>query len=68
MKNIMVNNSKIDLIPVTQIQTLNLDDQMILLRACSLTKYRNKIFAKIAQKFFFLQKSPITPREEANIE
>ena len=49
----MVNNSKIDLIPVTQIQTLNLDDQMILLSACSLTKYWNKIFAKIAQKFFF---------------
>ena len=49
----MVNNNKMEVIPVSQIQTQNLDDQMILLRACSLTKNWKKIFAKIAQKFLF---------------
>ena len=49
----MVNNNKTELISATQIETQNLDDQMILLRACSLTKNWKKIFAKIAQKFLF---------------
>ena len=49
----MVNNNKMELIQVTQIQTQNLDDQIILSRACSLTKNWKKIFSKIAQKFVF---------------
>ena len=70
MKNIIVNNNTMELIPVTRIQTPNLDDQMILLRACNLTKNGKKYFAKIAQKFLFCKnflKSPRTPCEEANI-
>ena len=46
-----------ELIPVTRIQTPNLDDQMILLRACNLTKNGKKYFAKIAQKFLFCKDS-----------
>ena len=59
----MVNNNKMKFIPVTQIQTPNLDDQMILLRACSLTKNWKKSFVNI----FILQKSSITPWKEAII-
>ena len=33
----MINYNTIELIPVTQIQPLYLDDQMILLKACSFT-------------------------------
>ena len=44
----MFNNNKMEFIPVAQIQTLNLDDQMTFLRAYNLTKNWKKFFVKIS--------------------
>ena len=41
-----------ELIPVTQIQTPNLDDWMILLRSCSLTKNWKKFLQKLLKNFY----------------
>ena len=60
----MVNNNKMELIQVTQIQTQNLDDQIILSRACSLTKNWKKIFSKIAQKFVFCKNHKQLPEKK----